>query len=74
MADRMAVRTKELHVCYVTPKSALVDTSLVDKIAETTNRSLVKEFVVPKKSGHAWPLTKGDVCRITVIQVSQVGN
>lgn len=54
-----------------------VDRSLYDSIASTASdpanpRTLVEKFVMPIRSGRAWPVNKGDVCRIIAIEGAQV--
>ncbi|XP_062554199.1 uncharacterized protein LOC134219478 [Armigeres subalbatus] len=36
--------------------------------------TLVQEIIVPKKSGRAWTMLAGDLCRVTLIEGSQVGD
>ena len=35
---------------------------------ETDSRSLVDQFVVPMRSGRAWPVLAGQICRIVVVE------
>ena len=52
-----------------------VDTDLYDRIAGATDaRELVEEFVIPPRSGRAWEVPAGHVCRITVPEGPQVGD
>ncbi len=41
---------------------------------ETETRSLVEQFVVPIRSGKAWPLFAGQICRIVVVEGAQVAD
>ena len=52
-----------------------VDRELYDGLArETDGRSLVDEFVVPIRSGRAWPVRAGQLCRIVVVEGPQVAD
>ncbi|KII88150.1 hypothetical protein PLICRDRAFT_111179 [Plicaturopsis crispa FD-325 SS-3] len=50
-----------------------VDRSLYDSIASTAVIQPTR-FVMPIRSGRAWPVNKGDVCRIIAIEGAQVGD
>ena len=41
---------------------------------ETQTRSLVEQFVVPIRSGKAWPVLAGQICRIVVVEGAQVAD
>ena len=41
---------------------------------ETATRELVDRFVVPVRSGTAWPVLAGQVCRIVVVEGAQVAD
>ena len=41
---------------------------------ETESRSLVEQFVVPIRSGRAWPVLAGQICRIVVVEGAQVAD
>ncbi len=41
---------------------------------DTETRSLVEQFVVPIRSGKAWPLLAGQICRIVVVEGAQVAD
>ena len=41
---------------------------------ETETRSLVEQFVVPIRSGKAWPVLAGQICRIVVVEGAQVAD
>ena len=51
-----------------------VDRSLYDRIAETGGREPVDSFVVPIRSGRAWEVPAGHVCRIVTIEGPQVAD
>lgn len=57
------------------PGGALdVDREFYRRVAEAPGRELVQEFVVPLRSGRAWELPAGHVCRIVAIEGPQVGD
>jgi len=46
-----------------------IDRSFYDRLArESAARTLVDRFVIPIRSGRAWPVRAGQVCRIVVIE------
>lgn len=52
-----------------------IDLSLYQRLAsETQNHGLVDEFVVPIRSGRAWPVKQGQLCRINIIEGPQVAD
>jgi uncharacterized protein YcgI (DUF1989 family) len=52
-----------------------VDASFYRRLAEdTTRRSPVERFVIPIRSGRAWPVRAGQVCRIVIIEGPQVAD
>lgn len=51
-----------------------VDRSLYDRIAEAGGRELVENFIVPIRSGRAWEVPAGHVCRIVTIEGPQVAD
>lgn len=52
-----------------------VDRELYDRIAESLrDRELVEQFILPPRSGRAWEVPAGHVCRITVPEGPQVGD
>nr|CAD7595622.1 unnamed protein product [Timema genevievae] len=60
-------------ICYDRPKAALVDKQLYDTLRhEALLGECVHKMTVPKRSGRTWTLKKGDLCRITVVEGSQV--
>ena len=42
-----------------------VDRDFYNRVAETPGRELVEEFILPIRSGRAWEVPAGHVCRIT---------
>ncbi len=58
------------------PGGALdIDQAFYHRLAsETAKRTLVEEFVVPIRSGKAWPVLAGQLCRIVVIEGPQVAD
>lgn len=50
------------------------DKELYAKIGETTSRELIECFILPIRSGRAWAVPKGHVCRISTPQGPQVGD
>ncbi len=57
------------------PESPLhADKQLYTKIGESTARELVQSFNVPIRSGRAWNVPKGHVCRLTTPYGPQVGD
>jgi uncharacterized protein len=52
-----------------------VDRPLYDRLAaETGSRTLVERFVVPKRSGRAWPVKAGQLVRIVAVEGPQVAD
>ena len=41
---------------------------------ETENRSPIDKFEVPVRSGRAWPVLAGQICRIVVVEGAQVAD
>jgi uncharacterized protein YcgI (DUF1989 family) len=57
----------------ITGSPLLVDRALYRSIAdEVERRTLVDKFVVPPRSGRAWPAAAGQVCRIVAVEGPQV--
>ncbi len=57
------------------PGGALdVDRSFYDGIASADGRELVEEFEIPIRSGRAWHIPAGHVCRILSVEGPQVGD
>jgi len=59
-----------------TPSGPLVvDRAFYDRLAhETAARTLVDRFVVPIRSGRAWPVRAGQLCRIVTVEGPQVAD
>lgn len=67
----------EPHVIYqAKPGSPIdVDHELCDSLARLTDkRSLVDEFIIPIRSGRAWIVRAGQLCRIVVVEGAQVAD
>jgi uncharacterized protein YcgI (DUF1989 family) len=53
----------------------VVDRPFYDRLArETATRTLVDRFVVPIRSGRAWPVRAGQLCRIVTLEGPQVAD
>ena len=51
------------------------DRDLYTRLArETGRRSLVERFVVPRRSGRAWPVRAGQLFRIVAVEGPQVAD
>ena len=63
-------------VAYGAFKGSPFDTNreLYSKIGSTTSRELVDSFIVPIRSGRAWEIPAGHICRITTPEGPQVGD
>ncbi len=52
-----------------------VDRKFYDNLAQQTDkRTLVDQFVVPIRTGQAWPVCAGQLCRIVVVEGAQVAD
>lgn len=52
-----------------------LDTPFYDRIAnQTGGRTTVNAFVIPARTGRAWEVRAGQVCRITTVEGAQVGD
>lgn len=51
-----------------------VDLGLYSTIGATTSRELVESFILPIRSGRAWTVSKGHICRLTTPNGPQVGD
>ena len=49
-----------------------VEPDVLDAIANRAARTVVEEFVIPVRSGRAWELAAGHVCRFSIIEGPQV--
>ncbi|XP_069677824.1 uncharacterized protein [Periplaneta americana] len=74
--DRPRVFPKRpLFICYDSPAAAKVNVSHYDDLRfHALTGDIVTELTVPKKSAATWEMKKGDLCRITVTEGSQVGD
>uniref|UniRef100_T1GYM6 DUF1989 domain-containing protein n=1 Tax=Megaselia scalaris TaxID=36166 RepID=T1GYM6_MEGSC len=62
-------------ICYDKPEAAQVNKAEYDdKRYHAIMGDLVETLIVPKKSAKTWTMEKGDLCRITVCEGSQVGD
>lgn len=63
----------EPKICYGKPASCFTDKNECDKSRERAiNGALVYSLIVPKKSARTWIMQKGDLCKITLTEGSQV--
>lgn len=60
-----------LYYAADNPKLA-VDRPFYRALAETTKRTKVQDIVVPIRTGQAWPVRQGQLCRIVEIEGPQV--
>jgi uncharacterized protein YcgI (DUF1989 family) len=51
-----------------------VDRTLYGRIGDEAGRTLVDSFEIPIRSGQAWEVPEGTVCRISTVEGPQVGN
>jgi uncharacterized protein YcgI (DUF1989 family) len=52
-----------------------IDRALYDRLAnETDRRTLVDSFVIPIRSGRAWPVLAGQICRVVIVEGPQVAD
>ncbi|MEO8230375.1 MAG: urea carboxylase-associated family protein [Chloroflexota bacterium] len=51
-----------------------IDPAFYDRIGSGSGRSLANELVVAPRSGLAWPVLAGQVCRITTVDGPQAGD
>ena len=57
------------------PTTLAVDRAFYDRLARATDRrTLVDRFVIPIRSGRAWPVRQGQLCRIVVTEGPQVAD
>lgn len=61
---------------YNVPRESpvLADQTLYSRIGATTSRELVESFILPIRSGRAWIVPKGHICRLTTPEGPQVGD
>lgn len=61
-------------ICYDSPPAARVNHIHYDDLRlQALMGEQVLELTVPKKSAETWEMKEGELCRITVIEGSQVG-
>lgn len=64
----------EPKICYDRPATCLTDNVEYDKKRDRAMEgTLVDSLIIPKKSARTWTMQKGDLCKITLIEGSQVG-
>ena len=73
----MPERTVKRDWLYVDPDnlpaSLAVDRALYQRLAEAADRrTLVQQLVVPIRTGQAWPVRAGQICRVVAIEGPQV--
>ncbi len=56
------------------PTTLTVDHDFYDRLAMPERRTLVDEFTIPIRSGRAWPVRAGQLCRIVAVAGPQVGD
>lgn len=61
---------------YKVPQDSpiLADQTFYSRIGATTSRELVESFILPIRSGRAWTVPKGHICRLTTPEGPQVGD
>lgn len=60
-------------ICYDRPESSLTNKNECDQYRERALKSeMINSLVVPRKSAKTWTMQKGDLCKITLIEGSQV--
>eukprot|EP01084_Bolivina_argentea_P010327 19236_1 len=68
---------KPVTIGYKKPKCAsLIDKRLYKALSATSKNknNILSTFKVPKKSGKAWNMNEGDICRVLLKEGSQVGD
>ncbi|XP_055377671.1 uncharacterized protein LOC129609641 [Condylostylus longicornis] len=62
-------------ICYDKPAAALVSRTEYDqKRYDAVMGTAIDTFIVPKKTARTWTMQKDDLCRITLVEGSQVGD
>lgn len=57
------------------PGALDIDRAFYDRLAgETSARDLIESFVIPIRSGRAWPVRAGQLCRVNIIEGPQVAD
>ncbi|XP_063216213.1 uncharacterized protein LOC134527450 [Bacillus rossius redtenbacheri] len=62
-------------ICYDSPAAARVDKQLYDTLRhEALLGEAVQDLTVPRRSARTWTVRRGELCRISVVEGSQVGD
>ncbi|HEX9842909.1 MAG TPA: urea carboxylase-associated family protein [bacterium] len=56
------------------PGRLAIDTAFYERLATDDRRSRVLEHVIPPRSGWAWPVRAGQLCRIVALEGAQVAD
>jgi len=61
---------------YLAPEGSIfhADRAFYIRVAETTARELAEDFIIPIRSGKAWRVPAGHICRISTPEGPQVGD
>jgi hypothetical protein len=52
-----------------------IDRAFYERLADATDRrELVDSFIIPIRSGHAWPVLAGQLCRVVIVEGAQVAD
>ncbi|XP_015604239.1 uncharacterized protein C11D3.03c [Cephus cinctus] len=66
---------KPVTICYNKAAAVQVDRTAYDKARhDALLGDVIEKITVPKKSAKTWKMLKGDLCRVTVVEGSQVGD
>ena len=72
---RRASVPAQLYIDPDNPGRLAIDEAFYRRLAEATEaRSLVDQFTIPIRSGRAWPVRQGQVCRLVAVEGPQVGD
>lgn len=64
---------RPVRICYNSAAAALVDKDEYDKKrSDALNGKCKDSLIIPKKSAKAWVVRANELCRISVIEGSQV--
>jgi uncharacterized protein YcgI (DUF1989 family) len=64
-----------VKVLFDDPRGAGAGREFYRRLAEAEDRrTLIDEFVIPARSGEAWPVRRGQVCRMSIIAGPQAGD
>jgi uncharacterized protein YcgI (DUF1989 family) len=80
MPARAAIDKKSSHMpdpLYKATRDSFLalDTAFHDRVRlESSSRRLTQELVIPPRTGRAWIVRAGQVCRITAVEGAQVGD